>query len=286
MNIRERSMETARGRMTWLEAGAGWPVVLLHAFPLSADMWRPQLDRVPDGWRFIAPDLRGFGRSLPPRGGNYRINRGDSWLPPSGGREMTIDDYAADVLALMDGLEIDTAAIGGLSMGGYVTFAMFRKEPARFTGMILADTRSQADSPQAREGRVRLREVLAKDGLAGVADAMLPKLLSESARRDETGVFHDARAMIEAAAPEAIDAAIGALMARPDSTLGLPAITCATLVLVGDRDEITPLAEAEAMQGAMPRSTLCVIPGAGHLSSLERPAAFSRALGDFLLAHL
>jgi 3-oxoadipate enol-lactonase len=261
MTIRERSMATPRGRMTWLEAGAGWPVVLLHAFPLSAGMWRPQLDRVPEGWRFIAP--------------HYLSSTA-----------VTMDDYAADVLGLLDGLELDTAAIGGLSMGGYVTFAMYRKEPTRFTGMILADTRPQADSPQAREGRVRLREVLAKDGLAGVAGEMLPKLLSESARRDGTGVSHDARAMIEAAAPAAIDAAIGALMARPDSTPGLPAISCATLVIVGDQDEITPLAEAEAMKVVIPRSTLCVIPGAGHLSSLEQPDAFSRALGDFLLAHL
>jgi 3-oxoadipate enol-lactonase len=250
-------MDTARGRMAWLDAGAGWPVVLLHAFPLSADMWRPQLDRIPDGWRVIAP--------------NY--------LSPGA---VAMDDYAEDVLGLLDGLEIDDAVIGGLSMGGYVTFAMFRKEPSRFTGMILADTRSQADTAQTREGRVRLREVLAKEGPRGVADQMLPKLLCQSAG----DVARDARAMIESAAPDAIDAAIGALMTRPDSTPGLAAISCSTLVVVGDQDAITPVAEAEAMQRAIPRSALCVIPDAGHLSSLEQPEAFSRALGDFLLAHL
>ena len=254
-------MNTSRGRMTWLEAGAGWPVVLLHAFPLSADQWRAQLDRVPEGWRFIAP--------------NY--------MSPSA---LAMDDYAADVLGLLDGLEIESAAIGGLSMGGYVTFAMFRKEPSRFTGMILADTRPQADTPQAREGRVRLREVLAKDGPRGVADQMLPKLLSEAARQDEAGAAGAARRLLAAATPAAIDAAIAALMARPDSTAGLAAITCATLVIVGERDEITPVADAEAMHRAIPRSTLCVIPGAGHLSNLEQPEAFSRGLGDFLLAHL
>ena len=226
-------MDAARGRTTWLEAGAGWPVVLLHAFPLSADMWRPQLDRVPESWRFIAPDLRGFGRSLPPKGGSHNVHEGDT----------SMDDYAADVLALMDGLEIESAAIGGLSMGGYVTFAMFREQPSRFTGMILADTRSQADTLPAREGRVRLRGVLAKDGPRGVADQMLPTLL-------------------------------------------LADISCATLVVVGDQDEITPVAEAQAMQAAIPQSTLCVIPDAGHLSSLEQPDAFSRALADFLLGHL
>jgi 3-oxoadipate enol-lactonase len=269
VKIRERSMKTERGHMSWLEAGAGWPLLLLHAFPLSADMWRPQLGAIPDGWRFIAPDLRGFGR-----------------CPPSSGERITMDDYAADVLCLMDGLELDGAAIGGLSMGGYVTFAMFRQAPSRFTGMILADTRSQADTPQAREGRVRLRDVLAKDGPRGVADQMLPALLGDAARRGETDAFLDTRAMIESAVPEAIDAAIGALMDRPDSTPGLSSISCATLVLVGDRDEITPPAEAEAMQRALPRSTLCVIPGAGHLSSVEQPALFSRAVADFLLAHL
>lgn len=272
MPIKERSMETGGCHMAWLEAGAGWPVILLHAFPLTADMWRPQLARVPQGWRFIAPHLRGFGES--------RV------LPPLGGSDTTMDDYAADVLSLMDGLELDDAVIGGLSMGGYVTFAMFRQAPSRFTGMMLADTRSQADTPQAREGRVRMRELLAKEGPRGVADQMLPKLLAEATRRDGAEAVHQTRAMIESAAPEAIDAAIGALMGRPDSTPGLSGLSCATLVVVGEQDEITPVAEAEVMQRAIPRSTLSVIPGAGHLSSLEQPEVFSRALGDFLLGHL
>jgi pimeloyl-ACP methyl ester carboxylesterase len=272
MKIRERSMDTSRGRATWLEVGAGWPVILLHAFPLSADMWRPQLAHVPQGWRFIAPDLRGFGQS--------RLH------PPEGGGGITMDDYAADLLCLMDGLELDSAVIGGLSMGGYVTLAMFRQAPTRFTGMILADTRPQADTPQAREGRARLREVLAKEGPRGVADQMLPKLLAEASRREGADAVRDARAMIEVAAAAAIDAAIGAMLGRPDSTRLLSGISCATLVVVGEFDEITPAAEAEAMQRAIPRSTLTVIPGAGHLSSLEQPEAFSHAVGDFLLAHL
>jgi 3-oxoadipate enol-lactonase len=268
MRINERSMEIDGRRLTFLEAGAGWPLVLLHAFPLKAEMWRPQLERVPEGWRFIAPDLRGFGRADAPGG------------------KMTMDDYAADVLSLMDGLELDDAVIGGLSMGGYVSFAMYRLAPSRFTGLILADTRSQADTPQALEGRVRLREVLAKDGPAGVAAQTLPKLLGETTLRERPDVVRQARALIESASPEAIDAAIGALMARPDSTPGLDAISCATLVLVGELDEITPTVEAEAMQRAIGRSTLSVIPGAGHLSSLEQPEVFSRGLRDFLLSHL
>ena len=270
--VTERFIETGGRRLAWLEAGAGWPVILLHAFPFKAEMWRAQLDAVPAGWRFIAPDLRGFGRAPV-----LRLKVEDGAAPP------TVADYAADVFALMDTLKLDDAVIGGLSMGGYVAFAMFRLAPGRFAGMILADTRSQADTPQARAARVQLRALLAERGPSAVADQMLPKLFSPSAPPD---VVAAGRQMIESADPAAIDAAIVALMERPDSTPDLPRMTRGTLVIAGEEDAITPVADARAMQSAIPRSTLTVIPGAGHLSNLERPEIFSRALADFLAGHL
>jgi pimeloyl-ACP methyl ester carboxylesterase len=253
--INERTIDTTCGRATWLEAGAGWPLILIHAFPLTAAMWRPQLERVPESWRFIAPQLSGA----------------------------SMREYASGVLALMDALEIDSAVIGGLSMGGYVTFEMFRQASSRFTGMVLADTRSVADTPQAREGRIAMRALLAGQGTAAVAAQMLPKLLSPGA---SAAAVAFAREIIEANPPAALDAAIGALMDRPDSTPDLPGISCASLVIVGERDVITPVEEAQAMQRVLPRSTLCVIPGAGHLSSVEQPEAFSLALEDFLRSAL
>jgi 3-oxoadipate enol-lactonase len=258
-------METPRGRMAWLEAGTGWPVILLHGFPLNADMWRPQLERVPIGWRYLAPDLRGFGQT------------------GAGGSSVSVDDWASDVFALMDCLEMDDAVIGGLSLGGYVSFAMYRQAGARFNGMVLANTRSQADSEQARAGRIQLRRLLAEQGLSAVAPQLLPKLFSSAA---DPGAVAFARDLIEAAAPEAIDAAIGALLNRPDSTPDLANITCGALVIASDQDAIVPLAEAEAMQRALTRSQLTVIGGAGHMSNLEQPDAFSRALEDFLRSAL
>lgn len=263
MAIQQRSIATGRGDMAWLETGAGWPLVLLHAFPLNAEMWRPQLDAVPDGWRFIAPDFRGFGRT------------------PRGSQPITIDTFAADVGALMDALEIQEAAIAGLSMGGYVAFAMFRQEPERIASLVLADTRAPADTPEGRAGRVRLREVLAEQGPRGVADQMLPKLLSKDA---PPAIVARARAMIESTAPEGIDGAIQALMTRPDSTPDLSRISRTVLIVVGEHDSVTPQADAEAMQRAIARSRLAVIPGAGHLSNVEQPEAFSRVLEDFLVA--
>jgi pimeloyl-ACP methyl ester carboxylesterase len=273
--IKERQMQTGRGHMSWLEAGAGWPVILLHAFPLRAEMWRAQLEHVPPDWRFIAPDFRGFG-------GSRAVT-----LPPEGGSDgASVDDYAADIGDLMDCLELDDAVIAGLSMGGYVAFAMYRQAPARFNGLILADTRPQADTPAGREARTRMREQLARGGTAAVADEMLPKLLSPQAPIENAELVRRVRGMIEGADVAGVDAAIGALMSRPDSTPDLTRISCATLVLVGEHDGITPAADAEAMQRAIPRSTMTVVPGAGHLSNLERPDTFTRVLADFLLARL
>jgi pimeloyl-ACP methyl ester carboxylesterase len=173
--------------------------------------------------------------------------------------------------------------IVGLSMGGYIAFELYRQSPARFNGLVLADTRSQADTPAGREGRIRMRELLAREGMPAIADQMLPKLLSP---RADAGLVANVRAMIEVADPTGVDAAIAAMLERPDSTPDLPRIAAATLVVAGELDEITPVADAEAMQRAIPRATLTVIEGAGHLANLEQPAVFTRVLGDFLLARL
>jgi pimeloyl-ACP methyl ester carboxylesterase len=273
--IRARQMQTSRCQMAWLEAGAGWPVMFLHAFPLDANMWRPQLEHVPSGWRFIAPDLRGFGatraRNPPPHGQS---------------RAETLGDHAADIGDFMDCLEMDDAVIVGLSMGGYLAFEMYRQAPARFNGLVLADTRPQADTPAGREARTAMRALLAREGTSAIAAQMVPKLLSPRARTEDAALVADVRRMIEEADTAGLDAAIAAMMARPDSTADLPRIACATMVVVGEMDEITPVADAQAMQVAIPRSTLAVAAGAGHLSNLERPDWFNKALGDFLLARL
>jgi 3-oxoadipate enol-lactonase len=259
--VHQHSIETRRGRMGWLESGDGWPLILVHGFPLRAEMWRPQLESAPSGWRFIAPDLRGVGAG-----------------PPLD-RAVSMEEYARDIDALMDALEIDRAAIGGVSMGGYITFALFRLAPARFTAMMLADTRAQADTLAGREARLQMRKSLAAQGARGIADQMLPKLLSPGAADDTVRMV---RAWIESLETPAIDAAIGALMDRPDSTPDLPRINVPTLVVVGDADAITPPADSEAMQRSIARSRLVVIPDAGHLANVENPEVFSRALADFV----
>ena len=267
--IRESRASLDGRTMRYLEAGSGWPVVLIHAFPLNADMWRPQLDRVPEGWRFIAPDMRGFGPEAYAASG-----------------QTTVDRMAGDVSLLLDQIGIDSAVIGGLSMGGYITFALFRRAPERFTGMILADTKAQQDTPEGVEGRRQMIDLARTGGARAVADSMLPKLLGPSAVRRRPDLADTVRAMIEHAGVPGLVGAIEAMMERPDSRPDLPRISCPTLVIVGEEDVPTPVTDAADMQNQIGRSRLVILPEAGHLSNLDAPDGFALALSDFLASNL
>ncbi len=267
--IKLAALQTVRapsGEIRYRATGGGTPVLLLHAFPLSSAQWQPQLASPPDGIRLIAPDLRGF--------------RGpDADVVPPPASPLTLTDYAADVVALMDALDIDAAGVCGLSMGGYVAFAMLRIAPRRISRLILANTRATADTAAARESRDAAIALARRDGASAIADEMLPKLLGETTRRDAPAVVATVRALIEANDAGAIVAALEALKIRPDSTALLGEITCETTIVHGAEDTIIPIADAEAMHAGIDGSRLVILPRAGHLSNLEAPDAFTRCLG-------
>jgi pimeloyl-ACP methyl ester carboxylesterase len=265
--VRERRVSLPYGTARYLEAGSGWPVVLLHGFPLNADMWRPQLERVPDGWRYIAPDLRGFG-------------------PGAQTIAASMDDFADGVIALLDALEIDKATIGGLSMGGYATFALLRRAPERFHAVILADTRASADTEQGRANRVKMLDTLRSTGVATVIDEMMPKLLGETTRRERPEVADRVREIGLMNGADGVAGAVAAMRDRPDSAALLANISVPVLVIVGEEDTLTPPADAEAMRSQVNRVYFVAIRRAGHLSNLEAPEDFSAALAHFLAAPL
>jgi len=257
----------------YLESGATdsrHVVFLLHAFPLSADQWLPQMHRLPPGWRAIAPDIRGF------RGGQ-------SALGYVGAGPITIDTYAEDVLALMAHLEIRRAAVVGLSMGGYIGFALWRRAPERIAAMMLASTRAGADTSEGAAGRDRLIAVAEREGAPGVAEDMLPKLLGSSTRQEQPDLEEVVRQLIEANTAEAIISATRAMKSRPDSTSSLATIQCPTAIVAGEEDALIPRADIDVMRQAMPHAAFASIPKAGHLANLESPGAFNEALAAFLV---
>ncbi len=254
-----------RIRLGYDEAGRGNgpPVLFLHGFPHNRGLWSAQLAGLSAQSHCISLDLRGFGES--------------SVAPP-----YSMDQYADDVAAFMDKLGIDRAIICGLSMGGYVAFAMWRRHQPRVHALILADTRAAPDSDEGREKRRSMAQLARDRGSVAVADAMMPTMVGERTREAAPHVVNSVYRMLTSANVAGIVGALEAMRERPDSTPTLSTIDVLTLIVVGEDDVLTPVADAETMHRAIYGSRLQVIGRAGHVSNMERPAAFNHVLGEFL----
>lgn len=246
------------------DVGSGEVVVLLHGFPLDRSMWREQARALSDTCRVVVPDLRGMGET------------------PLGDANLTMGEMAEDVAAFLDVLGVERVVLGGLSMGGYVAFEFYRRFPQRVRALVLADTRPQADTDEARRTREETARRILSEGMAPVADSMLPKLLTENTREYKPEVVERIRAMMLGTRPEGAAAALRAMAARRDQTDLLPEIDVPTLILVGGEDTITPPSDAEAMAAKINDARLVCIEGASHMSNVERPEEFNRALMEFV----
>jgi 3-oxoadipate enol-lactonase len=244
--------------------GSGPALLLLHAFPLGLAQWDDQARALSGAFQVVRFDARGFGGSPP----------GDGLL--------TMERIADDAAGLLDHLQLGAATVCGVSMGGYAAFAFARNHPTRLRGLVLADTKASADGEQARRVRAEQADKVRKEGTAAIVDAVLPKLLGKTSHEQRPQVVARVRDLILANPPRGITDALAGLAARADSTPTLRQLRVPTLIVCGEEDAITPPAESEAMQAAIPDSRLELIPKAGHLANLEDPDAFNRALEAFL----
>jgi pimeloyl-ACP methyl ester carboxylesterase len=248
-------------RLVGDDIGQGDPVLFVHAFPLNRRMWAPQVEALADRWRCLTVDLRGFGESDAPAG------------------PYPLDLLASDLAGVLDAHGLARVTLVGLSMGGYIAFAFWRRYAARLRALVLADTRATPDTDAARAARLELASRAEAEGLAPVADAQLPRLLSAGASPELRQWTRD---MIDEATPQGVAGALRGMAARPDSSDLLAGITCPTLVLAGAADVVTPAEEMRAMAARLPDATFTELPGVGHLANLEAAEAFNAALRSFL----
>ncbi|MEM8535116.1 MAG: alpha/beta fold hydrolase [Chloroflexota bacterium] len=248
-------------QMAYRDEGQGEPLLLIHAFPLTHAMWEPQIADLSTDLRVIAPDLRGFGAS----------ELGDG--PTS------MEQYADDMAALLDSLELERVALAGLSMGGYVAFAFLRKYRARVTALILADTRSGPDSDEGKMLREQNARMVENQGLKSLSEQMIDKLLTPNA---PPNLQSQVRQMIETNNGHGIASALRAMAKRPDSIPLIKTIDVPTVVIVGTKDTLTPPSEAHTMSAKIPNSRLIEIADTAHLTNMEDPAAFNVGLRSVL----
>jgi pimeloyl-ACP methyl ester carboxylesterase len=245
------------------DIGSGLPIVFLHAFPLSRTMWEPQVTGLVSECRCIPVDFRGFGDSAA--------------SPP-----FSVDRYADDVAAVLDTLQIERAVIAGLSLGGYVAFAFWRRHRERVRALILADTRAGADTAENITRRKSLIELARTQGSSAVANAQIAGLVGKTTRDKRPDTYDAVHRAIAQASVDGIVGALEAMMARPDSTETLATIDVPTMIIAGSEDVATPPRESRAMHAAIAGSRIEIIQRAGHLSNLERAAAFNTVVAEFL----
>lgn len=236
------------------DRGEGVPLLLMHGFPFSSESYWPQLEAPPKGVRLLVPDHRGFGKSAPGVG-------------PS-----TMEAMAEDALALLDALKLDSAFVGGVSMGGYVSIALARLDPGRVRGLLLVDTQSLPDDDAGKQRREATAQDVEKNGVNGLVDGMLPKLFAASA---DPAVKARVEKLMRAQSPQAVAAAARGMALRSDGKDILSRFSGPCAIVVGAEDVITPVEKAKVIQGLVEGSTLDVVAGAGHLVPLEKPTEFA-----------
>jgi len=251
-------------QLAYTDTGLGQPVVLLHGYPFNRSLWTEQVSALTNRYRVITPDLRGLGESDSQPGA------------------ATMNRMAQDVGELLDQLEIPRAVVGGLSMGGYVALAFYKQFPARVRALVLADTRAQADTEEGKEKRFQQAEKALAEGMAGIADSMLPKLLTPETVSKRPEVVKRVRDMMLKTKPQGAAGALLGMAERDDQTPLLSQIACPALILVGREDPITPVQDSEKMHHEIADSRLVVLDNAAHVSNLERTEQFNEELVQFL----
>jgi 3-oxoadipate enol-lactonase len=260
MKVKVRSFEMAYEDT----GGNATPLLLVHGFPLDRTLWTTQIQGLADNARVIAPDLRGYGESGMPSG------------------SVTMDTYADDLRGLLDALGIKNVVVCGLSMGGYITFAFYRKNAHRVRGLILADTKAGPDSQEGKQGRNDNIALARAQGAGAVGDKMMSKLLSQKTATERADLVNATHTMMARQSVAAVVGALEAMRDRPDSTPTLREINVPTLVITGAEDTLIPVKEAEAMRDAIRGARLVSIPSAAHLANLEQPDVFNAAVREFL----
>jgi 3-oxoadipate enol-lactonase len=257
----------AEQRKSWpaIERGGGLSVVFLHGYPLDHTMWLPLLETLPNGIHAVLLDLPGYG------------------LASGSSAPDTLAGFAENVHQTLSAHLRGPVVLVGHSFGGYIALQLYRDHPDQFRGLVLTNTRSGADSAEAREKRLATVRRLEDPAQTLDIEATARGLVAPATWQAGGPVVEAARTMVRSARSTAVQSALKAMAGRPDLTPVLPAIRVPSLVIWGEQDQLIPPAETQSMVARIPDATGVPISGAGHLPSLEAPELFSQGLQKLFL---
>jgi pimeloyl-ACP methyl ester carboxylesterase len=250
-------------QLAYEERGSGPVAVFVHGFPLDRRMWIEQLSALAKLRRCVAVDLRGHGLST--------IAEPDPIF--------SMDLFADDLAATLDEVGADKADIVGLSMGGYVAFAFWRRYRERVRSLILCDTKSEADSDEAKAGREKTAQMVREQGMEQLWEGMGSKLLATNPKPQDVERLKE---IFLTQSPAVIAADALAMRDRPDSTPDLPGIDVPVLWIHGEEDQLMPVDGGRATAETISGATFAAIPSGGHMAPMENATAANAAIAAFL----
>ncbi len=242
----------------------GIPVLFIHGFPFSKEMWTPQIDALKREYYLITYDVRGHGKS------------------EVGDGQYSVEYFVDDLVALLDHLKISAVVVVGLSMGGYIALRAVERHPERIRALVLCDTRSEADSNEGKVKRATQAAAIKRDGVKQFAETFVKGVFYESTFAERPDVVETIRNIIVRSSPMGVAGTLLALAARTDTTASLYNIKVPTLILVGQHDALTPPSASHAMKEKIPKATVHILSRAAHMSNLENPDEFNQHLIQFL----
>lgn len=239
-------------------------IIFIHGFPFNKTMWKNQVSAFNENYRVVAYDVRGHGKS------------------EAGTDDFSIELFVKDLIYAMDTLQIDTAILCGLSMGGYIALNAIGNYPERFNALILCDTNCTDDTQVAKEKRLKAIESIKQNGVEQFADELIENLLAPQTLVTKNEIVAAVREMIVETSPDSLYKTLTAFTRRSETCSKLQGIKVPVLIMVGKEDKITPPEAAQFMHEKITGSVLSIIPLAGHLSNLENPDQFNTQLDRFL----
>ncbi len=240
------------------------PIIFIHGFPFSSEMWAPQVERLKESYRVLTYDIRGHGKS------------------DAGDGQYTLEFFVDDLMALLDSIGVPRATLCGLSMGGYIALRAVERNPERVYSLILCDTGPQADTNEVKLRRAASIRLVKTKGVDQYAESFVKAVFTTESFKSRQNEVEMIKRVIRSNSEIGICGTLLALAGRTDTTEALQFITVPTLILVGDSDKITPPKLSQIMDSKIKNSQFHIIPNAAHLSNLENPMEFNRFLFDFL----
>ncbi len=240
------------------------PILFIHGFPFDYTLWESQINHLKKDYYCIAYDVRGLG---------------DSYV---GDGQYTMEAYVDDAFSIVHEMNLDRPVLCGLSMGGYVALRTAERDPLRFRGLILCNTKADADDNNAKIKRAKQIDSINVKGLNRFIDEFIPQCFASKTIDKNRTLVEKTITASKKHIPKGVKGAIFAIMSRTDTTEFLKNCQIPSLVIAGSADAVTPADKMKELASLIKNSEFVTIPDSGHLTAIENPDAVNKAISGFL----